>query len=228
MARLTLTDARSVMLKGRPWTFRLECTTGGHNKFWLATGRGQNEPVEVHYGAIGAKAAILVKDWAYIEKTAPEKEAKGYTYVDTPFVRVQPSTIAGVQASPVIPMTPTSRTIPMISASPVVPMVAKPSVVPMVAKPSVVPVVAGDDDDDDDDDDSVSVYAPRPTAPVAPVAPPVVVPSLPAPWNRIMAVQKQGAHWVGLDSTGGTVMAMPKEAARRLVQAHVHITVMGL
>ena len=211
MARLTLTDARNVMLKGRPWTFRMECTTGGHNKFWLATGRGQNEPVEIHYGAIGAKAAILVKDWAYVEKNTPEKEAKGYIYVDTPFVRVQPSTI---QASPVIPMTPSSRTIPMTPTSPVVPMVAKPPVVPVVV--------------DDDDDDSVSVYAPRPTAPAAPVALPSVAPNLPAPWNRIMAVQKQGAHWMGLDSTGGKVLSMTKDAARNLVRNHQHITIMGL
>jgi len=83
MARLTLSDARSTMGRGRPWTFRLECTTGGSNKFWLATGRGRNEPVEIHYGAIGSKGTILVKDWAYVEAKTPQKVAKGYDYADT-------------------------------------------------------------------------------------------------------------------------------------------------
>ncbi len=99
MARLTLSDARSTMGRGRPWTFRLECTVGGRNAFWLATGRSRHEPVEIHYGAIGNKPQILVKDWAYVERKAPEKEAKGYVYVDTPFVKVQPSTIAAAAGS---------------------------------------------------------------------------------------------------------------------------------
>lgn len=139
MACLTLTDARNLMLKGRPWTFRMECTLNGRSAAWLATGRGQNEPVEVHFGAIGAKPTILVKDWAYVEKTAPEKEAKGYVYVDTPFVRVQPSTIRGLTPaapSPVVPMTPAAL-------SPVVPMTTSPSpVVPMTTSTQVVPMVA--------------------------------------------------------------------------------------
>ena len=109
MARLTLTDARNLMLKGRPWTFRMECLgpnpnvqAGWSAKFWLATGRAQHEPVEIHYGVIGGtNPTIIVKDWAYVEAKAPEKEAKGYIYADTPFVKVLPSTIAGAsQPSP--------------------------------------------------------------------------------------------------------------------------------
>jgi len=99
MARLTLSDARNTMGRSRPWTFRLECTVGGRNAFWLATGRSRHEPVEIHYGAIGNKPQILVKDWDYVERKAPEKEAKGYVYVDTPFVKVQPSTIAAFAAA---------------------------------------------------------------------------------------------------------------------------------
>lgn len=108
MARLTLSDARSTMGRGRPWTFRLECTVGGRNAFWLATGRARNEPVEIHYGAIGNKPQILVKSWDYVERKTPEKIAKGYDYVDTPFVKVQPSTIAagGKAASTPTPKSP--------------------------------------------------------------------------------------------------------------------------
>ena len=100
MARLTLTDARSKMINGRPWTFRLEfqgpnsaVASGWSTKFWLATGRGRHEPVEIHYGVIGSTGSILVKDWDYVEKVAPEKEAKGYVYADTPFIRVRQATL---------------------------------------------------------------------------------------------------------------------------------------
>lgn len=112
MARLTLNDARTLAARSRPWTFRMEFRgvnaanqSGWSEKFWLATGRGLHEPVEIHYGAIGSTGTILVKDWAYVEQTAPEKEAKGYTYEDTPYVRVRQSTIdafmqAGGAAAP--------------------------------------------------------------------------------------------------------------------------------
>lgn len=95
MARLELSDARKLMQKGRPWTFRLECRdlTTNTNKFWLATGRGRNEPVEVRYGRNGSKGAVIIKDWAYVEAKAPAKIADGYDYVRTPFVRVRQSTI---------------------------------------------------------------------------------------------------------------------------------------
>jgi len=172
MANLTLTDARNLMLKGRPWTLRLEFQgmnpsnqSGVSSRFWLATGRAQHEPVEVHYGTVGGKPTILVKDWSYVEKRAPEKEAKGYTYADTPFVRVQPSTIVGAAPQPVSPK-----------------------------------------------------RAPTP-----------VVSSLPGPWARIVAVQKQAdGTWWGLDNNGRRVLQMTKDGARNLVAGHQHITVVGL
>jgi len=104
MAKLTLADARNTMSRGRPWTFRLEysgLTDAGNpsHKFWLAAGRGRNEPVEIHHGKVGGKPQILVKDWAFVEAKTPEKEAKGYRYVDTPFVRCQQSTIDAFVAS---------------------------------------------------------------------------------------------------------------------------------
>ena len=63
MALLTLTDARTHMLNGKPWTFRLEFhgqTSNGNpsHKFWLATGRARNEPVEIHYGGVACAHAI--------------------------------------------------------------------------------------------------------------------------------------------------------------------------
>lgn len=88
MRLLTLTDARWLMGLNRPWTFALNCTHQGANKFWLATGRGRNEPVEIHFGSIGSPGRILVKDWTYLERKVPEKLAKHYFYVSTPFVRV--------------------------------------------------------------------------------------------------------------------------------------------
>ena len=109
MRLLTLTDARSTMQRGRPWTFRMECTTGGSNKFWMATGRGRYEPVEIMWGGIGNKPQIRVKDWDYLEKVVPAKEAKGYVYVATQYVRVRQQTIdaftasQGGQTAPVTP-----------------------------------------------------------------------------------------------------------------------------
>lgn len=100
MARLTLSDASRLSAANRPWCFRMEYTGwngsnqgGSSAKFWLATGRGRTEPVEIHYGKIGTAGTVIVKDWAYVETKAPEKEAKGYDYEDTPFVRVRQATI---------------------------------------------------------------------------------------------------------------------------------------
>jgi len=95
MAKLTLSDARRAMGRRRPWTFCMEFhdAIANSHKFWLATGRGRHEPVEVHYGRIGGKSQIIIKDWDYLETKAPDKEAKGYRYVDTVYVRVQQSTI---------------------------------------------------------------------------------------------------------------------------------------
>jgi len=126
MSILTVTDARTLMGRGKAWTFRLELRDPASNshKFWLCTGRSRHEPVEVHYGRVGSKPQIIVKDWVYVEQKCPEKVAKGYIYVDTPFVRVQPSTIAGVaQATPAWPgakMMPVQQ--PVTAPKPVVPV----------------------------------------------------------------------------------------------------------
>jgi predicted DNA-binding WGR domain protein len=114
MAKLTLSDARRTMGRGRPWTFRLEYhdTSANSHKFWLCTGRGRNEPVEIHYGRVGGKPQVIVKDWLYVEAKAPDKEAKGYRYTDTGFVKVRQSTIddfvagAATQAAKPLPAKP--------------------------------------------------------------------------------------------------------------------------
>lgn len=111
--QLTLSDARRLMHQGKPWCFRLEYTglTANGNasdKFWLATGRGRHEPVEVRYGKVGTEGRVIVKDWMYVEGKAPEKVAKGYDYVSTPFVGVRQQTIDGfgAQQAPVPPPKP--------------------------------------------------------------------------------------------------------------------------
>lgn len=126
MACLTIQDARRHMQNHRPWTFALNCTSNGSNKFWLATGRGRNEPVEIHFGAIGSTGHVLVKDWTYLERKVPEKIAKGYVYVDTPFIRVQDAVItafiqgglpaaqaAAQPAPPPNPVPATTKPVPM-------------------------------------------------------------------------------------------------------------------
>lgn len=107
MAYLTLYDAHRLAAKDRPWTFRMEYVgynganaSGTSSKFWLATGRGLAEPVEIHYGALGSKGTILVKDFAYLAKKVKDKIRKGYLYADTPFVRVRQATIAAFVSAP--------------------------------------------------------------------------------------------------------------------------------
>jgi len=135
MARLTLADARRTMQRGRPWTFRLEMHDAAANshKFWLCTGRGRNEPVEVHYGRVGGKATILVKDWDYVEAKAPEKEAKGYRYAATPFVRVRQGTIdawLASQATAAIKPAPGGYVAPGVTPAPLGPIKVMPPVQP--------------------------------------------------------------------------------------------------
>ena len=117
MAKLTLSDARRTMGRGRPWTFRLEFHDPAANshKFWLCTGRGRHEPVEVHYGRVGGKPQVLVKDWLYVEAKAPEKEVKGYCYADTGFVRVRQSTIDAHAATA---LTAAAKPLPAVVAPP--------------------------------------------------------------------------------------------------------------
>lgn len=106
MALITFKQAEALATRGRPWTFKMQFQgldpnnlSGWSDKFWLATGRAKDEPVEIHFGATGSAGQIQVKDWAYVAAKVPEKEAKGYRFVDTPFVRVRQATIDAHNAS---------------------------------------------------------------------------------------------------------------------------------
>ncbi len=108
------------MTRGKPWTFRLECTKG-RNAFWLCTGRGRSELVEVHFGGIGNKPSVILKDWTYVEAKTPEKLAKGYVYVPTDFVRVRQASIDAVKAGlPSGPVKP--KPTPAVQSKPRVPV----------------------------------------------------------------------------------------------------------
>jgi len=93
MANLTLSEAHTLMLRGRPWTFRLERYDPVVNarKFWMATGRAYNEPVEVLYGHVGENPTILIKEWDSMKVLFHRKGH--YDYAATPFVRVRQATI---------------------------------------------------------------------------------------------------------------------------------------
>lgn len=121
MAILTLQDAEDLANRGRPWTLRMEhriaqAPASIPGQYWIATGRAKDEPVEVHTGALGSKtpAIIQVKDWTFIEQVAKDKEAKGWDYKWTNFVRVRQQTIdahAQRQTVVVVPAAPVSQSV---------------------------------------------------------------------------------------------------------------------
>lgn len=134
MALLTLDDARKLAARNRPWTFRLEFKglnaanqSGRSEKFWLATGRGVSEPVEIHYGAIGSTGTVLVKTWSYVEQVAPEKLTKGYQYADTPYKRVQQSTIDAFNAAMAKQPPPSTAPVTSVAAPPAPPPTPAPT-----------------------------------------------------------------------------------------------------
>ena len=76
------------MLRSAPWTFRLD----RGSEFWIFTGRGQDEVVEVHRGST-LKNQKIPYTWKRVEKVVPELVAAGFDYVGTDFVRVSQETI---------------------------------------------------------------------------------------------------------------------------------------
>lgn len=110
MAKLTIHDAEDIARKGRPWSFRLEYTgpnpanaSGWSDKYWYATGRGLNEPVEIAWGANGHPPhGTRLTTWSKIRKVVPDKRANGYDYVDHGYVRMSAqalSKLGGATAS---------------------------------------------------------------------------------------------------------------------------------
>jgi len=109
MAKLTLQDAENTAQKGRPWTFRLEfvgsnpANQGGQSsKYWYATGRGATEPVEIGWGALGAKPQLDIIDWNELRTRVADKLGKGYQYAFTPYVRMSPTNLAKLAGTPVV------------------------------------------------------------------------------------------------------------------------------
>ena len=100
MAKFTITDAERIAAKPKPWTLRLECQTGGSNKYWYATGRALTEAVECGWGAIGAIPQLKLITWTELRVKVMEKLNKGYTYADTPFIRMSPTSLAALASVP--------------------------------------------------------------------------------------------------------------------------------
>ena len=134
--KMTLQDAYGIASRNRPWSFRLEFV--GHNgsnlsgtssKFWQATGRGLNEPAEAGWGAIGNTPQTMLTDWQGVSDKVAEKLAKGYTYVDHPYIKMTPENLAKVLAGNV--KSPVSVTF-VAPAAPVPP----PVITPMITKTS--------------------------------------------------------------------------------------------
>jgi len=101
MAKLTISDVERIAGRGRPWTIRLEfagadpANAGGFSdKYWYATGRGLTEAVEIGWGANGNGAQHQLIDWPELRKRVAEKLAKGYGYVDTPYIRMTTASLA--------------------------------------------------------------------------------------------------------------------------------------
>jgi len=125
MAKFTITDAERIAAKPKPWTIRLECQAGGSNKYWYATGRSLTEAVECGWGAIGAVPQLKLISWTDLRVKVAEKLNKGYTYADTPYIRMSPGSLAALAGVP--------QQLPVLSPPPVVPVVLAPPMSPVPA-----------------------------------------------------------------------------------------------
>lgn len=94
MARLTLNDAKATAARGRPWTFRMEDASGN---WWYATGRGLHEAVEVVCGDAQGNLTAgsnTLTDVGLLDKVCHNLVQRGYTYVDTQYIRMSPANLA--------------------------------------------------------------------------------------------------------------------------------------
>ncbi len=101
MPRLTIIDAEGIANRNRPWTIRLEFhganpnnASGVSSKYWYATGRGLAEKVETGWGAIGSAPQHQLVDWVELKTRVLDKQAKGYQWADTPYVRMSKASLA--------------------------------------------------------------------------------------------------------------------------------------
>jgi len=145
MATLTIHTVSAIAAKGRPWTFRLECSDPSNNtsKFWYATGRGLNEAIECAWGRIGNTPQYKLIDWTELRAKVAEKLGKGYTYANTPYERMSPGNLAkltGTQPS-LAPTSPPAVTAPIPVAVAPPPVIQAPvaSTPPVHVNPSLPP-----------------------------------------------------------------------------------------
>jgi hypothetical protein len=85
-------------------------------KFWYATGRALNEPVEVGWGAIGSLPQTQLIDWTELQNRVNDKLAKGYDYAPTDFIRMTAASIATIGGQAPVPVPSPS---PVTKAPPV-------------------------------------------------------------------------------------------------------------
>lgn len=90
--------------------------------YLYATGRGLTEAVEIGWGAIGDPPQYQLIDWTELRNRVAEKLTKGYTYADTPYVRMTPASLAKVMAP--APVAPSVAAVSM--AAPLAPVVVPP------------------------------------------------------------------------------------------------------
>jgi len=125
VAYLTITDARDIAKRGRPWSLRLEYTgsnssnnSGWSDKFWFATGRGINEPVEIGWGRNGNKPQIRLTDFPTVEDRVSSKLGNGYSYVDASYRRMSPESLSKLaKPTSATPLQPTPAPAPAMPAS---------------------------------------------------------------------------------------------------------------
>jgi len=145
---LTLADAERIAAKGKPWTFRLEFiganatnASGVSDKYWYATGRAVNEAIEIGWGANGTAPQHQLIDWDELRKRVAEKLGKGYTYTNTPYMRMTPASIAKLggptRASGQGSLMPMGTNLPTTTLPPVVKAGTRVSVAPGVTVKAV-------------------------------------------------------------------------------------------
>jgi len=90
MATLTLQDVEKTAKRNRPWAFRMEYTdfSTGITEYWYATGRDFSEDLEIGSGVLGNPPQLSLVSWDSLQKDVDKKQADGYVYVDTPFIRM--------------------------------------------------------------------------------------------------------------------------------------------
>lgn len=139
MAKLTIIDAEGIANRNRPWTIRLEYhgsnpnnASGVSDKYWYATGRGITEAVECGWGAVGAVPALQLIDWPELHKRVAEKQAKGYDWAETPFIRMSAGALATIAAN-------APHAGGQFVAPPSAPMIPTPTVIPTAGKRMVAP-----------------------------------------------------------------------------------------